>query len=125
MEFYGGNYSITAAGESSRLSHIPTHSADFLRIHLYDPRRPYVVGSDAHFSLGEEIRELSLRDGILTVAGEYRFPVASTYTILLPEGFCAQDGSRTVTVRLTQPGAYRLDIPVSREIPSTIITAQT
>ena len=125
VEFYGGDYSITAAGEAIRLSHIPTHSADFLRIHLYDPRRPYVVGSDAHFSLGEEIRELSLRDGILTVAGEYRFPVASTYTILLPEGFCAQDGSRTVTVRLTQPGAYRLDIPVSREIPSTIITAQT
>ena len=95
-----------------RLSDIPMHSADFLRIHAYDPSKPYVVGSDAHYSLGEEIREMSCRDGILTVAGEYLFPVASTYTILLPEGFCTQDGSRTVEVRLAEPGAYRLHIPV-------------
>ena len=52
-----------------RLSEIPTHSADFLRIHAYDPSKPYVVGSDAHYSLGEEIREMTCRDGILTVCG--------------------------------------------------------
>lgn len=115
VEFYGGKYYVTSASETLRLSEIPTHSADFLRIHAYDPTKPYVVGSDAHYSLGEEIRELSCRDGILTVAGEYLFPVASTYTILLPEGFCSQDGSRTVAVRLAQPGAYRFEIPVSRE----------
>ena len=115
VEFYGGSYYVTAADETIQLSEIPPHSADFLRIHPYDPSQPYVVGSDAHYSLGEEIQELSCRDGILTVAGEYLFPVASTYTILLPEGFCSQDGSRTVTVRLTNPGAYRIESPVSRE----------
>ena len=103
--FYGGVYDIAAVGEAVTLPPIPPHGAEVVRVHAYDAAKPYLVGSTAHFSLGEEVA-LSFEGGALTFSVDYRFPVPSDYRVLLPEGWDDGRGSRTAAIRVEKPGRF-------------------
>ena len=107
VEYDSGRWQIVSPEEEIALPPIPPHGAEIVRVTPYDGEKPYVVGSDAHFALGEELDELRMDGDELVFAVNYRFPVPSEYRVLLPESRANESGQRVVIFRPDQPGLYR------------------
>ena len=105
VEFYGKRHHIAPSAEEVTLSPIPPHASEVVRIHRYDPDSPYVIGGP-HFSLGEEVEELSIMNDKIFFSGNSVFPIPLDYEILLPEYYETEDGSHTIRFHVDSIGQY-------------------
>lgn len=100
-EFFSRRWWLIEKGSACALAEIPAHSALLLRYQRREPEKAYVVASDGHYSMGEELRRLFVsEEGELVLEAERSWPVKTDYTILLPETWTDIQGSRTAELTL-------------------------
>ena len=110
------------AGDVLRLSPLPPHACAVVKI-APQGSLPAVVGTEAHFSMGAELEELSLgADGLLRFRCDWPFAWPARYDILLPsgrhatrlpEGVSAE--GRMLHVFLAEKGRRAVDIPTAED----------
>ena len=62
-EFYSGQYQTGLYyGDMVQMGVIKPHGSAVFKIQEYDPEQPYIVGSNAHYSMGGEIEALSVKE---------------------------------------------------------------
>lgn len=103
-------YENLACGDTITMGTIPPHGSMVVKIMAQDAL-PAVVGSDAHFSMGAELDELSFIDGVLSFKTNWGFQWPVRYDVLLPEGWHCGDlpagvsaSGRMVHIFLTASG---------------------
>lgn len=84
-EFYSGQYTIASYGDEISMGRIAPHSCAVFKVQEYDPTKPFIVGSTAHYSMGAEVERLAWEDGELILEAEPVPDGEDTYRVLLPE----------------------------------------
>ena len=90
------------------------HDAELVRLQVYREDRPYVVGSDAHFAMGEEVQELSVREDVLRFRVNNPVTAGVFYEILLPEGYRDEKGGRVILIDVPGQGDFMALVPLCR-----------
>lgn len=112
-EFYSGQYCTNVKyGETVTLGTIKPHGCAVFKIERINPVKPYVVASDAHYSMGAEIDTLEIRGNNLIFKINYLFNTLSTYKVLLPGGYYFEDGSQVISISVNQKGTFSKIIPL-------------
>jgi len=115
-EFYSGQYCTNVKyGETVRMGSIAPHGCAVFKIERMDPLKPYIIASDAHFSMGAEIDTLEIQNNCLVFKIDYLFNDLSTYKILLPNGCYLEDGNQVISISVNQKGMFSKIVPLVRK----------
>jgi len=115
-EFYSGKYcSNVKYGETIRLGSIAPHGCAVFKIERFNVVKPYIVASDAHFSMGAEIDTLEIQKNCLIFKINYLFNDLSTYKVLLPSDYYFEDGSQVISISVNQKGTFSKIVPLIRK----------
>lgn len=99
-DYYGKCYRTDVkVGDKVVLSTLKPHGATVVKIQPMG-NVPVIVESDGHFSMGAEGIELAMEDSCLHVKYENLFGYELTYQVLLPAGYEALDGKKTIEVKV-------------------------
>ena len=105
---------ILRADEGAELFSVGPHDAELVRLQVYREDRPYVVGSDAHFAMGEEVSELSVREDVLVFRVNNPVTAPVFYDILLPEGYRDSKGGQVIRIDVPGQGDFMTSVPLYR-----------
>jgi len=115
-EFYSGQCcSNVKYGETVRLGSIAPHGCAVFKIEQIRPGKPYIVASDAHYSMGAEINTLEIENNCLVFQIDYLFNNLSTYKVLLPRGYYLEDGNQIINISVNQKGTFSKIVPLVRK----------
>ncbi|MDO4326843.1 MAG: alpha-galactosidase [bacterium] len=115
-EFYSGTYRTDALpGQKVCLGTILPHASAVFKVAAYDRKMPYIVGSDAHYSMGGEVDVLKVENHNLIFEMNALFDTRSTYQILLPDGFVTEDKKKLVKISIEGAGKKQVVIPLKQE----------
>jgi len=76
------------------------------------PMKPYIIASDAHYSMGAEISILEIENNCLVFKMNYLFNNLSTYKVLLPNGYYFEDGDQIISISIDQKGTFSKIVPL-------------
>lgn len=114
-EFFSGRYQVNLkAGETLNMGKIRPHGCAVFKIQVYDPQRPYIIGSNAHFSMGGEVEEIKVQNNQLFFSMMHRFQNESCYRILLPQGYVTKDCRSEIDIRVSGIGKKEIQIPIRK-----------
>lgn len=115
VEFYSGIYKKDLKkGDVFSAGVIKPHGTAMFKIEEYDPEKPYIIFSNAHYSMGAEVDRLEVKDGHLRMELFHYFQTESVYRILLPEGTVTKDCESIVEIRVAGTGKKAVSIPVRK-----------
>jgi len=115
-EFYSGQFRANVKyKEVVSFGSIAPHGCAVFKIERFNPIKPYIVASDAHFSMGAEIKTLEIQKNCLVFEMDYLFNYLSTYKILLPSEYCFTDGSQVISISVNQKGNFSKIVPLVRK----------
>lgn len=120
-EFFSGNIIRgIKCNETIEPGNIKPHGSILIKVIVEDDE-PYVLHSNAHFSMGEEVEKLQIVGDELVFEMNYLFETPSTYIVGLPEGVtCHEKGSGyqgkgdIVEIEVNQRRKYSYKIKVSK-----------
>ena len=113
-EYYHRRWRILRSDEGAELPALGPHDAELVRLQVYREDRPYVVGSDAHFAMGEEVSELSVREDVLVFRVNNPVTAPVFYDILLPEGYRDSKGGQVIRIDVPGQGDFMTSVPLYR-----------
>ena len=93
---------------------IKPHGSAIFKIQEYDPEQPYIVGSNAHYSMGGEIETLSMQEEQLVLIMNHRFKTNIWYRVLLPKNYESESGEVIITVQVDGAGRKECVIPLKK-----------
>ncbi len=106
-EFFSGTVIKNASyGSTADLGEIPAHSAAVVKVAERDT--PQIVRSNMHFSMGGEIEELKITGDMLSVRFESRYNYPVNYTVLLPQGYTAENKKDSIDISVKADKEVRL-----------------
>ena len=114
-EFYSGQYQTGLFyGDKVQMGVIKPHGSAVFKIQEYDPEQPYIVGSNAHYSMGGEIETLSMKEEQLVLIMDHRFKTNIWYRVLLPKNYESESGEAIITVQVDGAGRKECVIPLKQ-----------
>ena len=114
-EFYSGQYQTGLFyGDMVQMGVIKPHGSAIFKIQEYDPEQPYIVGSNAHYSMGGEIETLSMQEEQLVLIMNHRFKTNIWYRVLLPKNYESESGEVIITVQVDGAGRKECVIPLKK-----------
>ena len=115
-EFYSGKYQVDMAyGEKVHMGNIKPHGSAVFKVQEYNSEKPYIVGSNGHYSMGGEIEELDICHDRLILSMNHLFETEIQYQILLPAGYEMPDGGTTVTIQISGAGRKEVMVDLVRK----------
>ena len=115
-EFYSGKYQVNLAyGDEVYMGNIKPHGSAVFKIQEYNPEKPYIVGSDGHYSMGGEIETLDISHDRLILTMNHLFETEIQYQILLPVGYEMLGGGTTVIIRISGAGRKEVMMDMVRK----------
>ena len=112
-EFYSGQYRANVKyGETVMLGSIAPHGCALFKVECMKPMKPYIIASDAHYSMGAEISILEIENNCLVFKMNYLFNNLSTYKVLLPNGYYFEDGDQIISISIDQKGTFSKIVPL-------------
>ena len=111
-DFYSGMYRTgVRAGETVEFPPIRPHAAAVIKVEKRQ-KKPVIIASDGHYSMGAECSRLDVSEGRLRVTRKGIPGAATRYRILLPEGWLV-NGEKTAELTVG-PDEESAEIQVSR-----------
>lgn len=112
-EFYSGCYRTDVHyGDTVSMGVIQPHGSAVFKIQEYDPKKPFIVKSTAHYSMGGEIDSLTAENETLLFKMQHMFETECVYCVLLPEGYETEDHCREAEIRISSTGEKELALPI-------------
>ncbi len=112
-EFYSGRYRAhVKAGETFKAGEILPHGCAVFKIEREDDTVPHIVGSNAHYSMGGEVKRLAAENGRLIFEIDHRFEPESVYQVLIPGNLSKGGEERVLEVRVEGIGSHRVEVSV-------------
>ena len=111
-DFYSGEFRTGIRAEDTvSFTSLKPHAATVIKVAKQE-KKPIIVASDGHFSMGAELDQLEIREDRLHVRKPALFPVKTHYRILLPEGVCDRE---TVVDLVLEPGQEEATLLIPAE----------